>query len=462
MTTLTFAGMPGVSRRIAAALAEREIVEPFPIQQQVIPLAVDGGDVLAQAPTGSGKTLAFGIPLVMRLASAAASDRRARTSTIRGLVLVPTRELAVQVIDEITPVAQAHHVQLAAVFGGAGLAAQERACRRAQLVVATPGRLQDLIDRGSVRLTDVSCFVLDEADRMLDMGFAPQVERIAKSLPRRRQTMLFSATLEGAVNTLVERHTSDPHRVRIAHDVENTPDIEHIFEPTTQAGRTETLVRLLQQPRDQTVVFVRTKRGADRLVRKLKAHKVRSTAIHGGMTQPRRLRELAAFRDGDFDTIVATDVFARGIDIDSVSHVINYDPPEDDDTYLHRAGRTGRAGRVGCAITLVTPDQLNGLLATASRIGLTDAGQSGDPESVHTHTGRGPGLQGDTIMPNGTVKFFNGDKGYGFITPEDGSKDVFVHFSNVSDSVNLDEGMKVVYEIGEGRKGPEARNVRLA
>jgi ATP-dependent RNA helicase DeaD/ATP-dependent RNA helicase RhlE len=465
MTQTSFAELSGMTTVATSTLAAAGITTPFPIQTQVIPAAISGRDVLAEAPTGSGKTLAFGIPLVLRAA------RSNGSKGVRSLVLAPTRELALQICDDLDALARAHSVRIEAVYGGAGIGAQIAACKRVDILVATPGRLEDLLERRAVSLDTVETFVLDEADRMLDMGFAPPVARIAKQLPRKRQTMLFSATLSGAVEALVKQYTHDPVTVSVAPATTDGPGIDHYFETTTSGNRMSTLMDVLRQPRDLAVVFVRTKRGADRLNKNLRKRGVRSTAIHGGMTQNARIRELNAFKEGVHNTIVATDVFARGIDVDNITHVINYDPPGDADTYLHRAGRTGRAGRGGSATTLVTEEQLPEMLATAELIGLyedddADTNLTFAPfqnfDNSNTTTQTASTQTGDTIIATGTVKFFNGDKGFGFITPQDGSKDVFVHYSNVTDSVNLGEGMTVQYEVGEGRKGPEAVDVRVS
>jgi superfamily II DNA/RNA helicase len=340
----------GASEAVCAVLASRGIDTPFQIQALVIPEALRGGDVLAKSPTGSGKTLAFAIPIVQGVRP---GDRRPAA-----LVLVPTRELCVQVTEEFELVA-GPGIKVASVYGGVPLKAQAREARDAHVLVATPGRLQDLVDRGHVSLDAVTVLVLDEADRMLDMGFKPQVDRIVRLLPRERQTMFFSATLDGEVGELARRYTHFPARFEGELPQERrTGEVDHRFVPVTSDTKVRTLVDLLSaEERGLALVFVRTKAGADRLVEKLRRHDVDAVAIHGDKGQAQRERALARFDAGKVRTLVATDVAARGLDVDDVTHVINYDPPEDPQVYTHRVGRTGRAGRGGVGITLVLPDQ---------------------------------------------------------------------------------------------------------
>jgi ATP-dependent RNA helicase RhlE len=340
----------GVAERVCTVLADRDIVTPFQIQALVIPEALRGGDVLAKSPTGSGKTLAFAIPIVERLNI---DDRRPAA-----LVLVPTRELCAQVTEEFELIA-GDGVKVAAVYGGVPLRAQAREARDAHVIVATPGRLQDLVDRRLVSLDAVKVLVLDEADRMLDMGFKPQVDRIVRLLSEDRQTMFFSATLDGEVGELARRYTHFPARFEGELPQERrSGEVDHQFVPVTAETKVPTLVDLLNQDdRGLALVFVRTKAGADRLVEKLRRHDVDAVAIHGDKGQAQRERALSRFDAGKVRTLVATDVAARGLDVEDVTHVINYDPPEDPDVYTHRVGRTGRAGRGGVGITLVLPEQ---------------------------------------------------------------------------------------------------------
>jgi superfamily II DNA/RNA helicase len=359
----------GVSDAVERALAELDIVEPFRIQSLVLPDAIAGRDVLAKAPTGSGKTLAFGIPIVERITGF--------TQAPEALVLVPTRELALQVASSIGAFAPAKGVHVGVAYGGAPVSAQAKRLKGAQLVVATPGRLQDLVDRKMLSLDGIRILVLDEADRMLDMGFRPQVERILRLLPRERQTMLFSATLDGEVGDLARAYTNDPSRFETQREVENADGvIEHEFVPVTPEGKIDTLVELLQAEDGLSLVFVRTKRGADRLTQKLVRRGVDVVAMHGDMGQSRRERALERFRSGRSTTLVATDVAARGLDLEDIAHVINFDPPEDDKGYVHRVGRTGRAGRSGRGSTLVLPEQQGDVSRVAARLGHTEEFES--------------------------------------------------------------------------------------
>ena len=352
----------GVSPPVVDALAARSIHEPFRIQALVLPDALAGLDVLAKSPTGSGKTLAFAVPIVERTTTA-----DARPSA---LILVPTRELAAQVSAELESLVPAKGLKVAAVYGGVPLNAQAKRAASAHVLVATPGRLQDLAERRLVDLSHVRVLVLDEADRMLDMGFQPQVDRIVRRLPRNRQTMFFSATLDGPVGELARNYTNSPSRFEAALAEEQEPgEIEHRFVPVTADTKVETLVQHINSSAGLTLVFVRTKRGADRLVQKLARHDVRALAMHGDMSQGARERALSRFESGKVTTLVATDVAARGLDLDNITHVINFDPPGEDKDYVHRTGRTGRAGRSGKAITLVLPEQQAETSHVARRLG---------------------------------------------------------------------------------------------
>jgi ATP-dependent RNA helicase RhlE len=376
----------GVSEAVADVLAGRGIESPFQIQALVIPEALRGGDVLAKSPTGSGKTLAFAIPILERI------DPAARRPA--ALVLVPTRELCVQV-TEVFELIAGDELEVASVYGGVPLGAQARLAKNAHVIVATPGRLQDLVDRRLVSLDHVRVLVLDEADRMLDMGFKPQVDRLVRLLSEDRQTMFFSATLDGEVGELARRYTHFPARFEGQLPAElRTGDVDHRFVPVTADTKVSTLVDLLNEERGLVLVFVRTKAGADRLVEKLRRHEVDAVAIHGDKGQAQRERALARFDAGKVKTLVATDVAARGLDVDDITHVINFDPPEEPDVYTHRVGRTGRAGRGGVGITLVLPEQqeevsrvarLQGQVEAYEEAGLTLA----KPKLVYSSRRRG-------------------------------------------------------------------------
>jgi ATP-dependent RNA helicase RhlE len=356
----------GVSDPIARVLSKRGIDTPFAVQALVLPDALAGLDVVAESPTGSGKTLAFGIPLLERTPS----DGRRPTA----LVLVPTRELASQVVDELAPLGAAKGLRVAAVYGGTPVAAQAKRARGANVLVATPGRLQDLIDQRLVSLDAVRVLVLDEADRMLDMGFRPQVDRILRTVPENRQTLLFSATLGDGVDELARAYTVNPVHVQAGAPAEaERGTIEHAFVSVTPEDKLERLVEHLRAEGGLSLVFVRTKHGADKLARKLvRQHDVAAVAMHGNMTQNARQRALSQFGSGRISTLVATDVAARGLDVDDVAQVINFDPPRAAEDYVHRVGRTGRAGRSGSGVTLVLPDQQHDVGRMAAALGRDD------------------------------------------------------------------------------------------
>jgi len=349
MTSQSFDAL-GVSADIVEALRARGFEAPFQIQERTIPAALGGHDVLAKSPTGSGKTLAFGVPIVDRL--------QPGDATPTALILVPTRELATQVTEELETLTATRGLTVASVYGGVPIKPQAQRAKAAQILVATPGRLQDLFDRKLIALERVSVLVLDEADRMLDMGFKPQVDRIVRRLPADRQTMFFSATLDGEVGELARAYTQLPVRIEAELPHEQLPgEIDHVFVPVTPDNKVEKLVELLMAERGLALVFVRTRRGADRLVSRLVRHEVPALALHGDMGQSQREKALARFESGTVTTLIATDVAARGLDLENITHVINFDPPGDGKAYTHRVGRTGRAGRSGTGVTLVLPEQ---------------------------------------------------------------------------------------------------------
>ena len=319
MSTVTFASL-GVSAAVSGALASRGITEPFPVQTRVIPDALAGRDLLVRSPTGSGKSLAFGLPLVERLR---AEDRRPSA-----LVLVPTRELAAQIVEELRDVANARALGIAAVYGGAGIDKQARTARKAHIVVATPGRLEDLLSRGDLTLEHVRVLVLDEADRMLDMGFKPPVDRIVRRIPRDRQTLFFSATLDATVEKVAREYTRNAIRHEEAQTQEDRLDVEHRFIRVSHEAKLDALVHELRHAEGgRTLVFVRTKRGADRLVKRLRPHGVEAAAMHGDKSQSQRERALRRFAGGESDLLIATDVAARGLDVEGITHVVNFDAP---------------------------------------------------------------------------------------------------------------------------------------
>jgi len=358
----TFADL-GVSEPVAGALAERGIETPFTVQSMVVPDVLDGHDVLVKSPSGSGKTLAFGVPMADVVDPGGAWPS--------ALVLAPTRELASQIVDELAGVMHASGLKITAVYGGVGIHNQAKQAGRSHVLVATPGRLLDLIERDAVALDAVELLVLDEADRMLDMGFKPVVDRIVRMTPRERQTLLFSATLEGEVGRIGAAYTRDARRHEVAPAPEKVGHIEHRFHRVAHEAKVSTLVHELGDPkRGLTLVFVRTKRGADRLVKRLGKQKVEAVAMHGDKSQSQRERALARFEAGRVTTLVATDVAARGIDVSGITHVINYDAPAAREDYVHRIGRTARAGASGVGITFVLDDQARDVAKLASELGL--------------------------------------------------------------------------------------------
>ncbi len=360
---MSFADL-GISKAVVRALAERDITQPFPVQQLVVRDALAGHDLLVQSPTGSGKTLAFGIPLVDRIEPG--------SKGLSALVLAPTRELASQIVDEMDSIARARDLRVAAVYGGVGFGPQVKAAQRADIVVATPGRLEDLIARGAVSLKSIRILVLDEADRMLDMGFQPAVKRIVDHTPAKRQTLFFSATLEGATGKLASAYTREPRHHTHAAPEREKAEIEHRFvHVESQAAKLDHLAGALRGPDGgRTLVFVRTKRGADRLVKRLRTRELEAVAMHGDKSQGQRERALARFERGDVEVLVATDVAARGIDVADIAHVINFDAPGDRDAYVHRVGRTGRAGRRGAGTSFVLTDQAEEMRRIARDLGL--------------------------------------------------------------------------------------------
>ena len=367
----------GVSEAVVSALGASGITSPFAVQKLAIGDVLAGRDALVRSPTGSGKTLAFGVPLVDRTAA----DARRPAA----LILAPTRELATQITEELRPIAHARALRVTAVYGGVGLTAQAKNAARSHILVATPGRLEDLLARGAFTLDAVRILVLDEADRMLDMGFKPAVDRIVRACPAERQTLFFSATLDGEAGRVARSYTTDP----VVHEHGPTArraaeDVEHRFQPLHGVDRLDALVEQLSAERGLTLVFVRTKHGADRLVKRLSREGIDAVAMHGNKSQRQRETALRRFEAGQVDVLVATDVAARGIDVSGISHVINFDAPADHETYVHRLGRTGRAGRLGIAVTLVGEEQRREIAALADRLGLDHGLHHGGQGARHS------------------------------------------------------------------------------
>ncbi len=343
-----------LSQSVQVNLKRNCFIEPTPVQAQAIPPALTGADVIATAQTGTGKTLAFLVPIVERLLKDSDSERRAGgVAPMRALVLSPTRELAIQISDAFTKLCVNTGLRAAVVVGGLSEQTQLNAMRRgAQLVIATPGRLEDFLDRGLVTLNAVELLVLDEADRMLDMGFLPAIERILSVLPTARQSLFFSATMKKDVERLIARHSKDPVRIFVDGSNMTTPDqIDlHVYEVENHV-KLGLLRHMLGQNAGSFLVFARTKHATDRLAKRLSRLGLPAVAMHGDRTQNQRNQALAGFRDGRYRILVATDVAARGIHIDSVAHVVNYDLPQAPTDFIHRVGRTGRAGQRGAAST---------------------------------------------------------------------------------------------------------------
>jgi superfamily II DNA/RNA helicase len=513
-TPQRFAEMPNVHTHVAVALERAGLTEAFPVQSAVVPVAADGRDVLVKSPTGSGKTLAFGLPIIAQI------ERGSRTPS--AVILVPGRELAIQVRNELVPIAWALQQRVVAVYGGGSGSKQGTAAAAAPIIVATPGRLVDLIRQKVVDLTRAPILVLDEADRMLDMGFTPQVQEIARAMTRRRQTMLFSATLEGKVSKVAAEFMEDPVRIELDDVPGDGGEIEHLLVSTSAAAKSDSVVELLREvERDLAVVFVRTQKGADNLCETLRAAGLRATAIHGGMSQPERLAEYATFQRGEADVLVATDVFARGMDLDRITHVVNYELPEDADAYRHRVGRTARAGRTGTAVTLVTPqtrrivegllldlalplDLINSMRAGATerastvpveerftpKVAAGSSARSKDPsrprgarderrsrskphEKSFADSGNGRGKPLERTAPSrgaaaggagrGTISGYDPQKGFGFIKQAAGGKDVFFHRRAVKGAEDraLRPGVPVSFTLDKG-EGNKLRAAKVA
>jgi superfamily II DNA/RNA helicase len=486
----------GVAPDAVSDLAARRIHTPFPIQAATLPDALAGRDVAGKAPTGSGKTLAFGLAIVDRCT-------RAQPGRPTALVLVPTRELAGQVADELVLLARPHRLRVATVYGGVGFGAQRKALRTGvDILVACPGRLADLIGQGDVRLDDVVVAVVDEADRMADMGFLPEVRRLLDQTPRDRQTLLFSATLDGAVDVLVDRYQRDPARHEVAGAEDAASDATHLFWRIAEPERVERCAEIVAAA-GPTIVFCRTRHRADRVAKRLGSNGVRAAAIHGGRSQVQRERALEDFTRGRVAALVATDVAARGIHVDDVAAVVHLDLPADPKDYVHRSGRTARAGAAGLVVSLVSDVQQRDAKKLQKTVGLPqgvtdpdvdqirkhapdahrvrEAAQSarrssggGDtrireagasrerqrpPERKNRHSQRAPEVKSKT----GSIRFYDARKGYGFVV-RPGRDDLFFHASALGgiDPGELVEGRPVRYQVEQGRKGEQAARLHLA
>jgi superfamily II DNA/RNA helicase len=385
--TTTFAQL-GLPKSITAALTRRGILETFPIQAASIPDALSGRDICGKAPTGSGKTLAFGLPLLTGVESA-------RPHRPRGLVLAPTRELADQIVQELAPLGTAVSRHVIAVYGGVGYGPQKSALRRgADVVVATPGRLEDLMQQGSIDLGEVDVVVIDEADRMADMGFLPAVRRILDATPQGRQTLLFSATLDGDIAVLSRDYQRNPVR----HEAGSTAPVgrpaSHHFWLVHHHDRIRHTADVIEAE-GQSIVFTRTRHGADRLAKQLEKLGVAAVALHGGRSQNQRTRALKAFVSGRASALVATDVAARGIHVDAVAAVVHYDVPGDGKDYLHRSGRTARAGRGGKVVTLVTEAHRRQVRTMARQLQLDAGFEEPAKATAQAHMGS----RNDAIRP---------------------------------------------------------------
>ncbi len=381
-----------IDQDMVDALASKGIIEPFPIQTQTIPLGLAKQDIIGQAKTGTGKTFGFGLPVIQALGENPEPG-------VKALIVVPTRELCVQVAEDLELAASNRPTQIVAIYGGKAYEGQVEALKAgAQIVVGTPGRLLDLASQRLLSLANVQVMVLDEADKMLDLGFLPDVEKLFSQTPATRHTMLFSATMPGPVVALARRFMNRPIHIRA-----NDPDegltqanIKHVIYRAHSLDKDEVIARILQaEGRGKTVIFTRTKRAAQKLVEELNDRGFNAGAVHGDMSQDARERSMAAFKAGKKDILIATDVAARGIDVNDVTHVINHTVPDDPDTYLHRAGRTGRAGKTGIAVTFVDWDDLH-------KWGLINRGLDfGIPEPVETYSSS-PHLYADLDIPEGT------------------------------------------------------------
>ena len=407
--TVTFADL-GIEQDMVDALATKGIIEPFPIQEQTIPMGLSGQDIIGQAKTGTGKTLGFGLPLLQSLGTDPEPG-------VKALVVVPTRELCVQVAEDLVLAASNRSTKIAAIYGGKAYEGQvEELKAGAQVVVGTPGRLLDLASQRLLSLKDVKVMVLDEADKMLDLGFLSDIEKLFSQTSPTRHTMLFSATMPGPIVALARRFMNRPIHIRATDPDEGLTqaNIKHIVYRAHNLDKDEVIARILQsEGRGKTVVFTRTKRAAAKLVEELNDRGFNAAAVHGDLNQEQRERAMAAFKAGKKDILIATDVAARGIDVNDVTHVINHTIPDDHDTYLHRAGRTGRAGKTGIAVTFVDWDDMHkwSLINRALDMGI--------PEPTETYSSS-PHLFTDLDIPEGTKGRLPGTHSTNVVAPPAG------------------------------------------
>jgi superfamily II DNA/RNA helicase len=509
--SVSFADL-GVPARLVDRLAARGIHDAFPIQEAALPDALAGRDVVGKAATGSGKTLAFGLPLIARL-------QPARPRRPHALVLVPTRELAAQVQKELAQLTSDHGRRVICIYGGTSYSVARKALNHGvDVVVACPGRLEDMLEQGALDLGAVTTVVVDEADRMADMGFLPAVRRLIGATNPNRHVMLFSATMGPDVSSLVRSFTTNA-AVHDVVDEESPSDVDHFFWRVAREERPQ-MVADIAREHGRALVFSRTKHGADRLVRQLHDRGVSAVALHGDRSQAQRERALGAVKDGRTDVLVATDVAARGIHMEGLPVVVHYDPPAQAIDYLHRSGRTGRAGASGVVISLVTDDTMSAVKrlqrtlglpasiesrdsATAQRLGAVDDAEASTPlvdaperrnsapvrrsapaerapERGRTTRERRPTVVReqrraphsrvsavDQARPSSrpgeaVVSFFNDSKGYGFAVDAKGD-DLFIHFSSIQGDgfKSLAQGQTIAFEEASGPKGREARNVRV-
>ena len=494
----------GLSEPILRALRAENFTAPTPIQAKAIPLLMNGTDLMAIAQTGTGKTAAFGLPLLEKLS---AGKTQPAAKTVRALVLVPTRELAVQVHGNLAAYAKHLKLRQGIVIGGVSMAPQTRKLAQGvHVLVATVGRLLDHVQEGNVKLDQVSMLVLDEADRMLDMGFINDVRKIAAMLPKSRQSAMFSATMAPEIAKLGQQILNKAERVEIAPSGATAERIAQKVMFVKKEGKPRLLLELLGDPAfSRTIIFTRTKRGADRVAAQLEKAGIASEALHGNKSQNARQRALASFSSGAVSVLVATDIASRGIDVDQVTHVINYELPDEAETYVHRIGRTARAGSDGIAVSFCDPSERASLRAIERLTGkpliaidTPDGGRIADeaeatqnqpqrrqnrqpsnrrtpkPKRAESGEGRKPVKaklhskalpQEDASTPSGTVKWFNPAKGFGFVEPDGGGKDVFLHISAIERSgiAGPREGQRVSFEVERDQKGRlSATNLRAA